>query len=118
MVSGLAGGDLALSPLLESMSPFLVRQHVATSSFRSLQRCAPAHTHRVWLPLIFRKRTLRRSSSTFGCTVLPALPQVPIFRHPDLIQEPTGKDPPRVVKSSPRSSPFARVVSFLLLRPG
>ena len=58
MVSGLAGGDLALSPLLESMSPFLVRQHVATSSFRSLQRCAPAHTHRVWLPLIFRKRTI------------------------------------------------------------
>ena len=82
MVSGLAGGDLALSPLLESTSPFLVRQHVVTSASRSLQRCAPVHTHRVLLPLIFRKRTLRRSSSTFGCTttlVLPALPQVPIF---------------------------------------
>ena len=118
MVSGLAGGDLALSPLLESTSPFPVRQHVVTSAFRSLQRCAPAHTHRVWPPLIFRKRTLRRSSSTFGCTVLPALLQVPIFRRADLIQVPTGQDPPRVVKSSPRSSPFARVVSFLLQRSG
>ena len=33
MVSGLAGGDLALSPLLQSSSPFLVRQHIVTSAF-------------------------------------------------------------------------------------
>ena len=81
----LAGGDLALSLLLASTPPFLVRHQVVTSAFHSLQRCAVAHTHQVWPALIVRKRALRHSSSTFGWTVLPALPQVPNRCPTDLI---------------------------------